>query len=238
MGFNPFKEAEKAAKKAVDKIVEPAANKAKSLVYKAKDEVKKKVIDEVEDKAKSVIKDIDKHVIEKVEDVVTDEIPKAITKELPKLMEEGFEALLEELASAVTKEGLKTVRSVVRATHSEMDKLAKNKPDLVDSINALGGYVEIGPLTLSYSGFYTRISDVSDVLDTYINKPPEFRRGPILKMVEALGPTEVDAGISIQVVALVVGSKELGIGGGINGVPLKLFTELGDVILEKMGVPA
>ena len=124
----------------------------------------------------------------------------------PELVKDAFEAL----AAAVTKEGLKAVQSVVKTTHRELEKLESNKPDLVGAINNLGGQLEIGPITLSYANFYSRTELVAGVLDTYINQPPEFRRGPIIDMVRALGPDSIDMGISVQVVALVVGSKELG----------------------------
>ena len=224
MGWNPVKEAEKKAKQAIDKIIKPATNAAKDAIWK----LRKETWARIEEKGKQAIKEIDEHVIEKIEREV---------EEIPDKIEEKLEEAFDEFAEAIAKEGLKKTKHIVDTVHQEMSDLRKNKPELVSEIDNLGGYIEIGPLTLNYSEFYTRTESVSRVLDTYINHPPEFRRKPILDMVKALGPTSVDAGISVQVMALVVGSKELGIGGGLGDIRLALFTEIGDVILEKMGVP-
>lgn len=242
MGWSPWGEAEKQAKKAIDKIVKPAADAAKKALNKIGDGIKsgiKKVGREVESAVKKVgheVEDAVKDVGREIEDElqkVGREIEETVTEKIPDLIEDAVEAL----ASAVTKEGLKAVQSVVKTTHTELNKLEKGKPELVDAINQLGGRVEIGPITLSYANFYTRTELVSGVLDQYINHPPEFRRGPIIDMVKALGPDSVDLGISVQVMALVVGSKELGVGGGLNDVSIDLFAEIGDVVLEKMGIP-
>ena len=242
MGWNPVKEAEKAAKKAVNKVIEPAVKAAEGAVWKVRRAAYAK-IKEVQGEAEGAVKKIGheaEDAVRKVEHETEDrlrevgrEIEEGFTEKIPDLVEDAFEAL----AAAVTKEGLKAVQSVVKTTHSELGKLEKSKPALVDAINELGGKIEIGPITLAYANFYTRTELVAGVLDTYINHPPEFRRGPIIDMVRALGPDSVDLGISVQVVALVVGSKELGVGGGLNDVSIDLFAEIGDVVLEKMGVP-
>ena len=166
-----------------------------------------------------------------------DEIEETFTEELPEMLEEEMKKVIATLAEAVTKEGLRKIRTVVHSTHAKLSELSESKPNLVSEIDKLSGYIEIGPIKLNYSGFYARAGQISSVLDTYINNPPKFRRKPILDMVLALGPTSVNMGLSIQVVALVVGSKELGVGGGIGDIRLALFAEIGDLILEKMGVP-
>ena len=141
------------------------------------------------------------------------------------------------LRRPVTKEGLRVVRNVVRTAHQEMSQLAESKPQLVDEIDKLGGKIELGPVTLEYDGFYSHTNDLIGVLDSYISKPPKLRRSEIITMVKVLGPSSINLGISVQVVALVVGSKELGVGGGINSISIDLFAEIGDAILEEMGVP-
>ena len=62
------------------------------------------------------------------------------------------------------------------------------------------------------------------------------RRQPVMGLVESLGPESVDLGISVNF-ALVIGSKELGVGGGLSELPMSLFLELGDAVLEELGVP-
>ena len=246
MGWNPIKEAEKAAKKAIDKVLKPAVQaaqkaadkaiwKARKAAWAAVMTAKEEATDAVrtvEKEAEDAVKTVGREVEDGVRKVGK-EVEDGLTEKVPALVEKAFE----ELAQAVTKEGLKAVQSVVKTTHTELEKLENGKPALVGAINNLGGKVEIGPITLAYANFYTRTELVAGVLDQYINHPPELRRGPIIDMVKALGPDTVDLGISVQVVALVVGSKELGVGGGLNDVSIELFAEIGDVILEKMGVP-
>ena len=131
------------------------------------------------------------------------------------LVEKAFE----ELPQAVTKEGLKAVQSVVKTTHTELEKLENNKPALVGAINNLGGKVEIGPITLAYANFYTRTELVAGVLDQYINHPPGTAARPDHRHGEGpRSPTPWTWESAFRSWRLVVGSKELGVGGGLNGV--------------------
>ena len=257
MGWNPVKEAEKQAKRAVDKIVKPAANAAAKTANRAIDKasdaaessvrsVAKKaarsvasVADTAEDSLKSVAKQAERSLDEAAHDIKEDlskvghDIEDGLTDKLPEL----FENLIDELAESVAKEGLQKTQEIIKVSHRELEKLESNKPDLVDAINELGGTIELGPMTLAYSGFYSRMEGLIGVLDHYINEPPSIRRRDIIAMIEALGPDSVDLGISIQIVAVVVGSKELGVGGGLNDISIALFSEIADAILEAAGVP-
>ena len=144
----------------------------------------------------------------------------AITEKLPAEIENAFQECLNLLAKAVTKQGLTKARDMVKETETQLTRLAVSKPPLVDQISNLGFSVEIGPVTLAYGNFYTRINNVADVLDTYVNHPPELRSEPILKMILALGLDSVDLGASVQLSALVVSSKELGVGGSLDSIGL------------------
>lgn len=220
MGWNPFKKAESKAKEAVDsvikKVLNPAINRAEGVGRS------------IDRKAKSA----EDYAIRNIKKAGSD-VEKGITEKIPDM----FEDFVQGLAKGVAKEGLKKTQAVVKVSHRELEKLEKNKPGLVDAINDLGGALEIGPMTLAYSGFYTRMEEVIGVLDHYINEPPSIRRRDIIAMIKALGPDSVDLGISIQVVAVVVGSKELGVGGGLNDISIELFAEIADAILEAAGVP-
>ena len=251
--FNPF--SKKSWKKAGDKIEHTAKKAGDAIEGTAKDAGKEidklakqaeecgmSAIDDIKNLAGKTKKEIEgtankvKKDIERCADNAKKDIQKEV-KNLDQKAQDAMEAALSNLGKILTKEGLKQVRRMVKETHNALEKLENDKPGLINAINELGGKVEIGPLTLSYANFYERTELVVGVLDIYINKPPKLRRKPILDMVRALGPDSIDTGISVQAVALVVGSKELGVGGGINDISLDLFIELGDVILEAMGVP-
>ena len=107
----------------------------------------------------------------------------------------------------------------------------------MDAIDSLSLTLEIGPLHLNYADFYSRIDDITEVLDKYANHPPKLSRKAINQMVLALGPTSVDFGLSIQAALFVVSSSELSIGVAVGDVPLTLFTEINDLVLEACGVP-
>ena len=211
--------------------VERLALKAEEAIREGASEMDvRKMIQEELGKLKGTIK---REVIDEVKSEVIEPAQSALTKQFPDLLEDFAQSV----AKGVTKEGLKKTQAIVKVSHRELEKLEKSKPALVNAINNLGGKVEIGPMTLAYSGFYTRMEEVIGVLDHYINSPPSIRRRDIIAMIKALGPDSVDLGISIQVVALVVGSKELGVGGGLNDISIELFAEIADAILEAAGLP-
>ena len=89
---------------------------------------------------------------------------------------------------------------------------------------------------MSFNGFYSRSEELLETLDRFVGQPPAFRRKPVLELVEALGPTTLDFGASVEF-ALVVGSQELGVGGKLKSVPLALGTEIADLVLAELGVP-
>ena len=235
MGWNPLKEAEKKAKEAVKKVIEPATRAAESAIWKLRRETWAKI----EKKGKDVLGDIDDHAESafktaehKLHDAV-DEIEKTVEERIPDMLEQA----LEELSRAVAKEGFEKARDSVRAANKELNKLRQNKPKLVDSIDELGFTLKLGPVGLSYGGFYSRSNELLVVLDNLASKPPSFRRTPVIKAIEALGPDHIDLGIDIQLAALVVSSDALEVGFSLDSMPLKLFTEIGDIILEEIGVP-
>ena len=242
MGWNPVKEAEKKAKRAIDKIIKPAAESAKKSVNKVGDRARsnlRKAGQDIESGVKSAgsqcedaIKKVGREAEDELRDVGRD-IEDGLTDTIPEL----FDELIDEIAESIAKEGLKKTQSLVKVSHRELESLKKNKPDLTDAIDELGGTIEIGPMILAYANFYTRMEEIVGVLDHYINEPPSLRRRDIIALIKALGPDSVDLGISIQVVAVVVGSKELGFGGSLNDIGIELFAEIADAILEAAGVP-
>ena len=143
---------------------------------------------------------------------------------------------LKALATAVESATLHKALSLVRATHEELDKLKAQDPELVEAIDALTVGIKLGPMTLKYSNFYERADELADALDRMASHPPTFRRRPLIEMVEALGPTTVDLGLSVEF-ALVIGSDELGVGIFFEEIQTKLFVRLGDRALKAIGVP-
>ena len=163
-----------------------------------------------------------------------DETKEAFEKELPDLAEKVVRDFLEELAQAITKEGLKKFRSAVKTAKQGLDNLGEKRERLTEQIDSLSVYLELGPATLTWDAFYSRSDAIIEALDRNVNSPPSFKRDEVLRLIEALGPTSINLGISVNF-ALVVGSKELGVGGGIGDIPLALFTEIADAIMDSLG---
>ena len=161
------------------------------------------------------------------------EVEEGLTEKLPELVEDAFEDAMEAFAKSITAEGLRKVRASLDSAHKKMTELREAKPGLVDAIDEVSFYVEFGPVKATYASFYSRSEGLSHVL----SQPPDFKRSSIVEFFRATVPTSIDFGLSVQVVALVVGSKELGIGGGMGDIPGALAVELLDVILEAAGVP-
>ena len=70
-----------------------------------------------------------------------------------------------------------------------------------------------------------------------MNDPPRFRRGPLLQLITALGPDSVDLGIDVSAALLVVQSDTLSVGFSVDELPMVVFSEIADAILEAIGVP-
>ena len=157
-----------------------------------------------------------------------------------KVVGEVGDALKDALAAleqAVAREGLRKSRDLVSTARDKLAELRQRDKALVAAIDKVGFTLNIGPITLSYLSFYARSEDLVTALDRFVSEPPAFRRGPVLAMVTALGPTSINIGASVQF-ALVIGSNELGVGAKLKDIPLALGTELADVVMEKLGVPA
>ena len=242
MGWNPIKEAEKQARRAVSKIVNPAVDSAKRTVNQIGDQAKsgiRSVAQQAESGVKRVAHEAEgglKQVGNEIENGVRTagrEVEQGLTEKLPELVEDALEDAMEAFAKSITSEGLRKVRSSLNSAHKKMTALREAKPGLVDAIDEVSFYVEFGPIKATYASFYSRSEGLSHVL----SQPPDFKRSSIVGFFRATVPTSIDFGLSVQVVALVVGSKELGIGGGMGDIPGALAVELLDVILEAAGVP-
>ena len=212
---------------------------------KTKDEFNKveKAIREVEKDAKRSIEAERKQAwnsLKSMGNKVTRDIQQAGDAQIRSIERKAGDAVSEALAElerAITKQGLRMVRDGIRTADREIEALRKAKPDLAAALDIPGGSVKLGPMTLQYSGFFTRTAKLADSLDHYVNDPPQFRRGPLLSLIEALGPDSVDLGIDISAALVVVQSETLSAGFSADDLPMEVFVEVADAILEACGVP-
>ena len=155
-----------------------------------------------------------------------------VTKQLPKLLATA----LSEIASEAMKPGLKGAAKLARDMGDEMDALAKEDPDLVKAINACGFKLKIKAnveLILTYQNFYTRVREMSAILDRAGNEGIAFRRRDLIGFVESMGPTTVAFGGGAEISL----GFDLGGSASLTAIPLKLFTRLADRGLKELGVP-
>ena len=213
--IDDIKNLEKKAKKGLEDVANKAKNEVQSTANKAVG-----AVESAADKAKGEV--------EEQANIVKREM-----EALPEKIEDELQDAFAAFAKSITAEGLRKVRSSLDSAHKKMTELREAKPDLVDAIDEVSFYVEFGPVKATYASFYSRSEGLSHVL----SKPPDLKRSSIVEFFRATVPTSIDFGLSVQVVALVVGSKELGIGGGMGDIPGALAVELLDVILEAAGVP-
>ena len=208
-------EIEGVANKAKGEIVD-TANAAKQGVYSAGDEVKDAFAKELPALAEKAF----------------DETRDAFEKQLPELLQK----CLSDLVSEGIKPALKAQAKIARDFADGMDHVVERSPDLVDAINTLGFEVELKvnvEMTLEYANFWTRAREVAGILDRYGNDGIALRRRDILGFIVAVGPDSVSFG----------GGASFSLGLDIGGVakaksiPLALFLELADYVMQEAGVP-
>ena len=178
--------------------------------------------------------------IEQLPEVIESKAEQAAHKVYQEIREEAedlVDDVVGSLGEALARKGLEEFRELVGGTRDALEAKREKRPDLIDEIDNMSVYLELGPVTMTWEGFYTRAEQVAIILDHYVDNPPAIRRKDILEFIAAVGPTSVDAGLSIQAALLVVSSKELSIGGGLGEIRLALFLELGDAIMDALGVP-
>ena len=178
MGWNPIKEAEKAAKKVVNKIVDPAAKAAKSLVNKAGDEVRsgvRKAGHEVESGIKRIGHEVESgvktvgHEVESGVRKAGHEVQDAFEDKLPELLTDALDEILKAAASGALDKALDVIQVAIPS-----------------SVN-----LKIGPLGLAIGDINTKI----DTLQRWAHRPPTGH-GDIREMVETLSPTAVSIELS------------------------------------------
>ena len=224
IGKDAIKKIENFGKDAIKKI----ENEGNSVVNKVKNEGSG-IINTIEKEGSGVINTIEKEG-QKALNVVEEEIEK-----IPDTIEVALELAIDELSKAITKEGLKKAQTIVRTVKNRMDKFAEGEYD--EELNKITFGLDLGPFNLSYDSFYDRSSDLVTTLDSFISKPPAFRRSDIKRLITALAPSSVGVSGSINVAFLVVNTDELGVGVSVSGFTGKLVALIVDDILKALNVP-
>ena len=141
-------------------------------------------------------------------------------------IEEGWEEILSE---AVIQKAIEKTEHILEWLDKEFTTLEEKAPELVNIINGLSDDIELGPVTLEWDGFFTRVHDIDVKLKDTLAGEIVVSRSFIIALIEDLGPTTIKINADIDVFA-VFGDK-------IPNLPLKLFLQMADLILDKMGVP-
>lgn len=267
MGWDPVKKAKKAveseARKAVDTILKPAADKGRREVYEGSKWARNKV-HEVQNEAENSVRRTGQEVRESIkkdipgilEDAVTEQLPKlldeAITEKLPELLvddlprlasqvlEDNVDELKQfagELQKAIGRPGLQLTKTLIEKSHQEFERISQEDPELAKDLDSIGFNIRLGLVKAVYDQGYTRMAIVSETLDRYIKEPPEFNRKSVRDFLTVLGPSSLQFLGSAKANVFVFGSSIMEIAVDINKVPFRLGIRAVDGILAAAGVP-
>ena len=232
--WNPVKEAEKAAKRAVNKIVNPAVDAAKRAVNRLGDQVKSGVRNvgrEAEAGIKKSGREIEKTFEKKIPELVTKKLPDALANELPKALKQ----IAVDLAKDLGKPGFKSCAKLARQTNIAFVKFNKRRPGLTAALDEQSLDIELKAAVavgISISGMFTRGATIAGILDRYANQGMKARRRDIVGFVRVIAPTSASLGAEAEL--------SIGITIGASGkitLTGNLIAELLDMILEEGGVP-
>ena len=134
-----------------------------------------------------------------------------------------------DLSAAVLKKALAETHAVLHWFDTKIKGLQKTNPTLLDLLDDIGDSINLGPVVLNYSAFFSRVADLVEALNALTGKTIEVRRSVIIDLISALGPTSVTINANIQLFST--------FGTTIPELPMALFTEIADEIMEKLGVP-
>ena len=174
--------------------------------------------------------------IEKEAKLITTKIDQKI-ESLPGTIKDTAITVFQEMTEAGIRKSIGIGYDLCLGLDSELKSFRNSKPRLVDAIDSQGFTLKLSVLTLKYTSFLSRSEQLIGALKNFKEKGFSFRRKPVLDMVEALGPDSINSGIGVQG-ALVFGTSNLlNFEASLEDTPLVLFTEIGDIILKKLGVP-
>ena len=137
--------------------------------------------------------------------------------------------LKNDLTAAVLQKALAEAHDFLHGLDQSIKSLQKTNPTLLDLIDDVGDSINLGPVVLNYKAFFSRVADLVEALNALTGKTIEVRRSVIIDLITALGPSSVTINANIQLFST--------FGTTIPELPIQLFTEFADMIMEKLGVP-
>ena len=233
--WNPKREAEKAAKKLVGKILNPAAEALKRGINSLGNQVKsgvRTVGRQAEAGVKKAGKDVEKTFEKKIPELVTKQLPDALANELPK----ALKRIAVDIAQDLGKPGFQACAKLARQTNKAFVKFDKRRPGLAAALDEQSLEIELKAAVavgVSISGMFTRGKEIVGILDRYANEGMRARRRDIVGFVRAIAPSSASLGAEAEL--------SIGITIGASGkitLTGSLIAELLDMILEESGVPA
>lgn len=205
MSFNPFGAAEKAAKSAVKKVVDPAIREIRKLVSNLEDSVKKEVnsakktveqtVSNAVSEAEKTVRNVKSEVIDEIDEIrdrslkeirnVAGEVEDAVLDELPALIETGFHKLTEDVIREALQRGLNTLADVV-------ELFAPTQISMTFGL-ALSFVVEGEvSITITIPNPVAKLTEIRE----WQSKPPSGR-DEILRCIQDFAPTSISAGFKI-----------------------------------------
>lgn len=150
-------------------------------------------------------------------------------------IEQELQKVLRPFSALVTKEamekGFHLAYKGASFLQRRLDLLEQRKPDLVDAINEVPLSFSVMCFTPTFENFYSRSQLVVSKLAVFSKRPPKYSRKEILDVYRILGATSLEIEPEILAAVLKVASIK-------TALPQALVIELGDVIMEELGVPA
>ena len=148
-------------------------------------------------------------------------------------VQEVIQGLADALSASLTTTGLSLILNVLEGTYEGLQEVPE---PLVLSLNSISTTMELGPVTLHFSNFYSRAEEIIGKLREYTKTPPKLNRTDIITFVKALGPTSIDVDANVSIQFVVAGTNILKVGAAIDEVPMELVEYILDRVLAKIGV--
>ena len=139
------------------------------------------------------------------------------------------EAIEKELSEDAVRKALTAVKKLFDWLAPKLESLEKKQPTLAGLLDGVSDNIELGPITLNYDAFFSRIVDLAATADTILSGDIVITRSFVMEMVTDLGPTSVTINAEISILET--------FGDRIPELPMALFTEIADQILDELGVP-
>ena len=228
----------------IEKGVEETYNKAKAAIEEATTAVDRIPEDVAAEAVKArgalegvlddLKKDLEKAAEESKQGLITagKETEQGIADFGQKIIDEADkieESLEKQLSEGAVRKALTAVKKLFDWLSPKLESLEKKQPTLAGLLDGVSDSIELGPITLNYDAFFSRIVDLAATADKILGKDIVITRSFIMEMVTDLGPTSVTINAEISILET--------FGDKIPELPMALFTEIADQILDELGVP-